>query len=44
MGPLPCVERPTEVGTKGEIFFTRKYRGAAWFDLNTQMIEELGYK
>ncbi|XP_024630393.1 F-box protein CPR1 [Medicago truncatula] len=44
VGPLSCVERPIGVGTKGEIFFQRKDNELAWFDLSTQVIEELGYK
>jgi hypothetical protein len=32
------------VGTKGEIFFTRKDKELAWFDLRTQTMEKLGYK
>ncbi|KEH17000.1 putative F-box domain, leucine-rich repeat domain, L domain-containing protein [Medicago truncatula] len=44
VGPLSCVERPIRVGTKGEIFFQRKDNELAWFDLSTQVIEELGYK
>ncbi|KEH26872.1 F-box protein interaction domain protein [Medicago truncatula] len=44
MGPLPCVDRPIGVGMKGEIFFIRKDKELAWFDLSTQMIEELGFK
>jgi molecular chaperone HtpG len=44
IGPLPCVERPFGVGTKGEIFFVRKDEELAWLDLGTQMIVELGYK
>ncbi|XP_045821554.1 F-box protein At1g11270-like isoform X1 [Trifolium pratense] len=43
-GPLPCVERPIIVGTKGEIFFIRKDEELVWLDLSTQMIRELGYK
>jgi molecular chaperone HtpG len=44
IGPLPCVECPIGVGTKGEIFFIRNDEELAWFDLSTQMIEQLGYK
>jgi len=44
IGPLPCVEHPIGVGTKGEIFFIRNDEELAWFDLSTQMIEELGFK
>ncbi|RHN52903.1 putative F-box domain-containing protein [Medicago truncatula] len=44
IGPLPCVDRPIGVGTKGEIFFIRNDEELAWFDLSTQMIEELGFK
>ena len=43
VGPLPYVERPIGVGTNGEIFFVRKDKEVGWFDLSTQMIEELGY-
>ncbi|RHN53073.1 putative F-box domain-containing protein [Medicago truncatula] len=43
VGPLPYVERPIGVGTKGEIFFIRKDKEVAWFDLSTQMIDVLGY-
>jgi hypothetical protein len=41
---LLCVECPIGVGIKGEIFFNRKDKELAWFDLSTQMIEELGFK
>jgi molecular chaperone HtpG len=44
VGPLPCVELPIGMGTKGEIFFVRKDEELAWFDLSTQMTEELGFK
>lgn len=44
VGPLPCVERPMEVGKKGEIFFIRKDEELVLFDLGTQMIEKLGFK
>jgi molecular chaperone HtpG len=44
VGPLSCIKRPIGVGTKGEIFFQRKDEELVWFDLSTQMIEELGYK
>jgi len=43
VGPLPYVERPIGVGTNVEIFFIRKDKEVGWFDLSTQMIEELGY-
>ncbi|KAK2377998.1 F-box/kelch-repeat protein [Trifolium repens] len=43
VGPLPCVERPFGVVT-GKIFFAREDKELAWFDLSTQMIEELGVK
>jgi len=32
------------VGTKGEIFFQRNDKELSWFDLSTQVIEELDYK
>jgi molecular chaperone HtpG len=44
IGPLPYISRPIGVGTKGEIFFTRKDNELAWFDLRTQTMEKLGYK
>jgi len=44
LGPLSCIKRPIGVGMKGEIFFQRKDEELVWFDLSTQMIEELGYK
>jgi molecular chaperone HtpG len=44
VGPLPCVERPIGVGSKGEIFFVRKDKELVWLDLSTQMIVELGFK
>ncbi|RHN52562.1 putative F-box associated interaction domain-containing protein [Medicago truncatula] len=44
VGPLACVQRPIIMGTKGEIFFIKKDMEVAWFDLSTQMIEQLGYK
>jgi len=43
LGPLPCIEYPIEFG-KGKIFFIKKGKEVAWFDLNTQMIKELGVK
>lgn len=42
--PLPCVERPIGVGTKGEIIFLRKDGELAWLDLSTHMIGEFGCK
>jgi len=44
IGPLSCVERPIGVGTKGEILFIRKDKELVLLDLNTQLIEKLGYK
>ncbi|GAU34894.1 hypothetical protein TSUD_144250 [Trifolium subterraneum] len=44
VGPLPFVERPIGVGTKGEIFFVRKDGELVWLDLSTEMIVELGCK
>ncbi|AES92463.1 putative F-box domain-containing protein [Medicago truncatula] len=44
VGPLSYVEHPIGVGTKGEIFFVRKDKEVALFDLCSQMIEELGHK
>ncbi|XP_045829137.1 F-box/kelch-repeat protein At3g06240-like [Trifolium pratense] len=43
VGPLPCIEFPFGV-VKGKIFFVREDKEIAWFDLSTQMIEELGVK
>ncbi|AES99094.2 F-box protein interaction domain protein [Medicago truncatula] len=43
VGPLSCVERPFGVG-KGKIFFKKKVKKLAWFDLSTQMIEDLDVK
>lgn len=43
LGPLPCIEYPIGFG-KGKIFFIRKDKEVAWYDLNTLMIEELGVK
>jgi len=40
---LSCVERPFGVG-KDKIFFGQKDEELAWFDLSTQMIEELDVK
>ncbi|GAU50228.1 hypothetical protein TSUD_141560 [Trifolium subterraneum] len=47
VGPLPCVEYPIGLGTKGEIFFIREDEELVWFDLRKlfpQMIVVLGYK
>jgi molecular chaperone HtpG len=43
VGPLPYIERPIGVGTKGDIFIIRKDKEVAWLNLSTQMIEVLGY-
>ena len=40
---LSCVERPFGVG-EDKIFFGQKDEELAWFDLSTQMIEELDVK
>jgi molecular chaperone HtpG len=42
--PLPGIERPIGVGKKGDIFFIKDDDELVWFDLSTQMIEELGVK
>jgi len=42
--PLPCVHIPIGVGKKGEIFIRKKDDELAWIDLNTNTIEELGFK
>jgi hypothetical protein len=44
VGPLSCVEHPIGIGKKGDIFFWKKDNELAWFDLNTQKIEDLGVK
>jgi len=43
LGPLPCLEYPIGAGKKGNMLFTKKdnHRRLVWFDLNTQMTEEL---
>jgi molecular chaperone HtpG len=41
---LPCIERPIGVGKKGDIFFIKDDDELVWFDLSTQMIEDLGVK
>lgn len=48
VGPLPCLEYLIGAGKKGEMLVAKKKDGEhvhgehAWFDLNTQMIEDLG--
>ncbi|CAJ2655602.1 unnamed protein product [Trifolium pratense] len=42
--PLPSIEHPIGAGRKGEIFFRKDDDELVWFDLSTQMIEELGVK
>ncbi|KEH27231.1 F-box protein interaction domain protein [Medicago truncatula] len=44
IGSMSCVKYPIGMGTKGEIFFIRKDKKLAWFNLSTQTIEELAYK
>ncbi|KAG5043890.1 hypothetical protein AAZX31_03G175200 [Glycine max] len=44
VGPLPCVYCPIGVGKNGDIFFRRKDYELVWFNLSTNMIEELGIK
>jgi len=43
LGPLPCLEYPIGAGKKGNMLFRKKddYGRLVWFDLNTQMTEEL---
>ncbi|RDX86328.1 F-box/kelch-repeat protein, partial [Mucuna pruriens] len=43
VGPLSYVDHPIGVGKKS-IFFIKEDEQLAWFDLNTQKIEELGIK
>ncbi|AES98130.1 F-box/kelch-repeat protein At3g06240 [Medicago truncatula] len=43
VGPLHCVEEPFGMA-KGKIIFKKKDREINWFDLRTQMIEELDIK
>ncbi|RHN55246.1 putative F-box domain-containing protein [Medicago truncatula] len=46
LGPLPYLEYPIGAGKKGDMLFRKKdddnYGELVWFDLNTQMIEDLG--
>jgi len=42
--PLPCIVRPIGAGKKGDIFFIKDDHELVWFDMSTQMIEELGVK
>jgi molecular chaperone HtpG len=42
--PLPGIERPIGAGKNGHIFFRKDDNEIVWFDLSTQMIEELGVK
>ncbi|AES98266.1 putative F-box associated domain, type 1 [Medicago truncatula] len=42
VGPLPCLEHPIGAGKKGDMLFKKKDGGLVWFDLNTQMMEDLG--
>ncbi|AET00942.1 hypothetical protein MTR_5g097660 [Medicago truncatula] len=42
VGPLPCLEYLIiRAGKKGEVLVAKKDAEHAWFDLNTQMIENL---
>ncbi|XP_039688755.1 F-box/kelch-repeat protein At3g06240 [Medicago truncatula] len=43
-GPLPSIEHPIGEGSNGDLFFRRKNDELVWFNLNTQIIEELGVK
>jgi molecular chaperone HtpG len=42
VGPLPCLDYPIGTGKKGDILFRNKDGGLVLFDLNTQMIVDLG--
>ncbi|GAU28336.1 hypothetical protein TSUD_256640 [Trifolium subterraneum] len=42
VGPLPCLEFPIGAGKKGDMLFRKTDGELVWFDLNTQMIEDLG--
>jgi molecular chaperone HtpG len=42
VGPLPCLEYPIGAGKKGDMLFRNKDGGLVWFNLNTQIIEDLG--
>jgi len=44
IGPLFDIEHPIGAGKKGDIFFTKKDGKIVWFNLSTQIIEELGVK
>jgi len=41
--PLSCIECPIGVGKKADIFFTKEDGKLVYFDLNTQVIEELSF-
>lgn len=41
VGPLPYFERVGGAGKKGRILFEKEGERLAWFDLNTQMVEDL---
>ncbi|XP_050891241.1 putative F-box protein At3g16210 [Lathyrus oleraceus] len=41
--PLPCIDFPIGAGKKGDILFIKEDGKLAYFDLTTEMIEELGF-
>ncbi|CAK8567463.1 unnamed protein product [Lathyrus sativus] len=44
IGPLPGIENPIGEGINGDLFFRRNDDELVRFNLNTQMVEELGIK
>lgn len=42
IGPFSCIERPIGKGSNGDLFFRRKDDKLVRFNLNTQLVEELG--
>jgi len=42
VGPLPCLDYPIGTGKKGDMLFKKKHGGLVWFDLNPQMMEDIG--
>jgi hypothetical protein len=42
IGPLICLDSFSGAGKKGDMLFKNKDDRQVWFDLNTQMIEDIG--
>lgn len=44
IGPFHYLDYPIGAGKKGDMMFRKRDGGLVWFDLNTQMIEDLGIR